>query len=94
VLPTLHENYGHAIAEALASGCPVLISDHTPWNEAEIKNAGFVRPLTPEAWTEALKIAIQMDEPTYLKMAADTRQYFLEKVDYQQLIHQYALLFS
>ena len=30
-LPTLGENYGHAIIEALAGGTPVLISDQTPW---------------------------------------------------------------
>ena len=32
VLPTLGENYGHIIAEALHCSVPVLISDRTPWN--------------------------------------------------------------
>ena len=31
-LPTLGENFGYAILEALCAGCPVLISDRTPWN--------------------------------------------------------------
>lgn len=31
VLPTLGENHGFAIAEALAAGCLLLISDQTPW---------------------------------------------------------------
>jgi len=31
-LPTEGENFGHAIFEALAVGCPVLISDQTPWH--------------------------------------------------------------
>ncbi len=30
-LPTLGENYGHAIIEALLAGVPALISDRTPW---------------------------------------------------------------
>lgn len=30
-LPTLGENHGYVIAEALAAGCPVLLSDRTPW---------------------------------------------------------------
>lgn len=30
-LPTLGENYGHVIEEAIHAGLPVLISDQTPW---------------------------------------------------------------
>src|SRR5208283_1031370 len=33
--PTLGENYGHVISEALAAGCPALISDRTPWRGLE-----------------------------------------------------------
>jgi len=32
VLPTLGENFGHAIAEALSVGCPVIVTDTTPWS--------------------------------------------------------------
>ena len=32
-LPTLGENYCHAIAESIISGTPVLISDQTPWTQ-------------------------------------------------------------
>lgn len=39
--PTLGENYGHAIVEAFLVGCPVLISNNTPWRELKLKNAGF-----------------------------------------------------
>lgn len=34
-LPTLHENYGHAIIESLQCGCPVIISDRTPWRNLQ-----------------------------------------------------------
>ena len=30
-LPTFGENFCHVIREALSAGCPVLISDQTPW---------------------------------------------------------------
>jgi glycosyltransferase involved in cell wall biosynthesis len=40
-LPTLGENYGHAILEALAAGCPVLISDRTRWRGIEEAGAGW-----------------------------------------------------
>ncbi len=44
-LPTLGENFGHAIFEALASGIPVLISDRTPWRGLRERGAGWDLPL-------------------------------------------------
>lgn len=41
-LPTHGENFGHVIAESLAAGTPVLISDRTPWNGVEASGAGWV----------------------------------------------------
>jgi len=46
LLPTLGENFGHVIGEALASGCPVLISDQTPWRNLEVEGAGWDIPLS------------------------------------------------
>lgn len=40
-LPTLGENYGHIIFEALAAGCPVAISDRTPWRNLAEAGVGF-----------------------------------------------------
>lgn len=44
-LPTLGENFGHVIFEALATGLPVLISDQTPWKDLEKNKAGWSLPL-------------------------------------------------
>lgn len=44
-LPTLGENFGHAIVEALQAGTPVLISDRTPWRDLYQRQAGWVIPL-------------------------------------------------
>lgn len=40
LFPTLGENYGHVIREALSAGLPVLTSDQTPWMDLETRNAG------------------------------------------------------
>ncbi len=45
LLPTFDENYGHVIAEALAAGCPPLISDRTPWQHLELRGVGWDLPL-------------------------------------------------
>jgi len=44
-LPTRGENFGHAIFESLQSGCSVLLSDQTPWQDFQKKQVGWVLPL-------------------------------------------------
>lgn len=39
--PTRGENYGHVIAESLAMGTPVLLSDQTPWVRLSDDNLGW-----------------------------------------------------
>lgn len=54
-LPTLGENFGHAIFEALAAGTPVVISDRTAWRNLENQGAGFDLALeTPSAFAAAI----------------------------------------
>jgi glycosyltransferase involved in cell wall biosynthesis len=44
-LPTMGENFGHAIVDALAAGVPVVISDKTPFQDLEQHGAGWSFPL-------------------------------------------------
>lgn len=39
------ESFGHAIFEALAVGCPILISNNTPWKNLAAQNAGLDFPI-------------------------------------------------
>ena len=70
VLPTLGENFGHAIVEAWAAGCPVIISDKTQWRQLKEIGLGFDVALDPNRWAEVLQWCMEMDEDTYLLMAA------------------------
>ncbi len=45
-LPTLGENYGHVIVEALQAGLPILISDQTPWRDLKDRGIGLDLALT------------------------------------------------
>jgi glycosyltransferase involved in cell wall biosynthesis len=66
ILPTMHENYGHAIVESLAFGVPVIISNNTPWHGLEAKYAGFDFPLdNQQHFIESLLKAVSMDQKTY-----------------------------
>lgn len=76
VLPTLGENFGHAIVEAWAAGCPVLISGHTPWRQLFQKNVGYDLALSsPDYWANYLQQCIDMDGPTYTRMSAASREF-------------------
>ena len=65
-LPTEGENFGHAIFEALAVGCPVLISDQTPWKELRLQKAGVELPLADQSrFTEVIQEFVDMPEASW-----------------------------
>lgn len=41
VLPTQNENFGIAVAEALANGIPTIVTRGAPWNGLEIERCGW-----------------------------------------------------
>lgn len=86
-LPTKGENFGHAIFEALSSGCPSLISDKTPWKDLEEKNAGWVLPLNNAGeFVDKLEKMCAMDELEFNELSRSAHDYansFLSSMDYR-----------
>ena len=74
--PTHGENYGHVIIEALLGGCPVLISDQTPWRQLEAAGVGWDVPLTqPQAFRTVLETCVGMDSATFAAWSSRARAY-------------------
>jgi glycosyltransferase involved in cell wall biosynthesis len=48
LMPTLGENFGHSIFEALSAGLPVIISNRTPWKNLIAAGVGADLPLDDE----------------------------------------------
>jgi glycosyltransferase involved in cell wall biosynthesis len=73
-LPTCGENFGHVILEALLAGCPVLISDQTPWRNLQAKGVGWDLPLdsvTP--FQQAIHECVAMDDMEFRKVSKQAR---------------------
>lgn len=72
-LPTMGENFGHAISEALSAGLPLLIADTTPWKAISSSGAGWDLPLA-EPWRFVAAIeefaAKRPDQRQEMRMAA------------------------
>ena len=68
VLPTVGENFGHAIFEALSLGVPVLISDQTYWRDLEQDHAGWDLNLAePDQFRAVLEQMGQMNSEEFQK---------------------------
>jgi glycosyltransferase involved in cell wall biosynthesis len=65
VLPTLGENFGHAIFESLAAGRPVLISNWTPWQNITGKKAGWIFSLDQKSILSVIQDAAQMGQEQF-----------------------------
>lgn len=94
-LPTLNENFGHSIVESLLCGCPVIISDQTPWNDLEMNGAGFALPLNkPEQFTNAIVHYAKMNQTEFSRASKDANKYISSKIDLNTILDQYKKLFN
>jgi glycosyltransferase involved in cell wall biosynthesis len=63
---THNENFGHSIVESLSEGCPVIISNNTPWKGLQKDSAGWDISLDDkEAVILALQTACKMNQHEY-----------------------------
>jgi glycosyltransferase involved in cell wall biosynthesis len=79
LLPTLGENFGYVILEALSAGCPVLISDQTPWRNLQALGIGWDIPLSEgERWRAAVRECVEMEPERYRAMSERARSFARE----------------
>ena len=95
LFPTLSENYGHIIAEALSTGCHIIISkETTPWDDVDGKG-GFALPLDDtKVWSETIDMIANMTDAEYEKFNALLREYVQNKLDNRKLKNSYIEMFT
>ena len=95
LLPTLGENYGHAVVEALSAGCPVLISDRTPWRHLESQRAGWAISLAePDRFRSVIQECVGMTSEVHQQWATGARSLAVRLSDDSAIEPAYRALFG
>jgi glycosyltransferase involved in cell wall biosynthesis len=94
-LPTLHENYGHAIIESMIAGCPVIISDKTPWLNLYEKGVGWDIALdNPDKFTGAIETCARMGQGEYNAMSLRAYEYAKQVTENPEVVETNRRLFE
>jgi len=95
VQPSLSENFGHSLIEALFCGRPVITSHNTPWDGLESRNAGFNVPVDGvKELHAALEKFAEMDLNELETWSHSARQYAIEAVDMERTKQLYLDMFT
>jgi len=94
VLPTYSENFGIAIAEALASGTPVITTNGTPWEELNKFHCGWYTKVGTEATAQALRQFLQTSEEELESMGKRGRKLIEDKYSTTTIANQMFLLYK
>jgi glycosyltransferase involved in cell wall biosynthesis len=94
VLPTVHENYGHSIAESITSLVPILVSKNTPWLNLADYNIGYDLELDEKVWLNCMHKLISMNQVDYNKVMTSCKAFAQENILSNEIIQQNQKLFS
>ncbi|HXF07852.1 MAG TPA: glycosyltransferase [Candidatus Acidoferrales bacterium] len=87
VLPSHQENFGIAVAEALAVGTPVLISDKVNiWREIDADGAGLVAPDTRDGTASLLQRWLDMTPDARRQMGERARECFAQRFEMRRAV--------
>lgn len=78
VLPSLTENFGVTVAEALACGTPVIATEGTPWSGLNEKKAGLWIPIGTDPLVNALQRLMSLDDDERARMGANGKRWISE----------------
>ena len=95
LFPTYSENFGHVIAEALMSGCSVIISDQTPWTDINDTNAGWANSLdNKERFIKAIQNVIDQSESDNKEQIKLINRYLENKINITKIREEYRKTFK
>src|SRR3989338_1020835 len=94
-MPTKNENYGYVIVEALAAGCPVLLSDQTPWKNIAENNDGWTLPLSDiTLFSETINTLPRLCPNEYQQYKIAARNYYNTQIQSHSNEEKYVSFFE
>ena len=95
LFPTEFESFGHVVLESLSTGCPVLISDRTPWLDLEVEKAGWVVEYgDTQRFQELLHAMVAMGSSEHALLTDNAVRYAIKMIDKTSLIDAHRKLLS
>lgn len=92
--PTLSENYGHVIAEALLADCPVITSDQVPWTDMATFECGYAIPLNDvRAFEDAVNDVVGWGKEDIRKASEHCEKYIAQRINFEKLRKEYSSMF-
>ena len=82
LLPSLSENFGMVVAEALAYGLPVLVTDSTPWDCVNATDYGWCGPW--DQFRSALHQSLALGHKTLRKRGAEARNWAVQEFSWDR----------
>lgn len=93
-MPSTGENFGHIILQSFLSGCPVILSDQTPWRALKEKRVGWDIPLeNMSVFVEAIESAARLSQEDYNVMSASAFEYANSYINDPHILSQNKDLF-
>lgn len=94
ILPTHSENFGLVVAEALASGTPVITTKGTPWSELESRHCGWWTEVGTEPIKEALLRQLALTDKELEVMGRNGRKLVEEKYSARKMAEDMVVLYQ
>jgi len=88
VLPTYSENFGMAVAEALAAGTPVIVTKGAPWAGVDSHRAGWWIDIGVDALVAGLETAMSRSRDELRQMGARGREWMAAEFAWEQIARQ------
>ncbi len=95
LFPTKGESFSHSIVDSWNSGCPVLISDQTPWLDLEYKSLGWNFDLRdPISLIGSINQAVNLNQETYNNWSNSCVRFYNKNVCSEEIINNNKLIFE
>jgi len=94
ILPSYNENFGIVVAEALVSGCPVITTHSTPWEDLNTHNCGWWVKTDHTEIKKSLKEALSLSDTERSKMGLNGQLLISKKHSWTNIMPMYRELYE